>query len=91
MLRYEILCYFTLTLLSIFLRASKSLSYIEAYSICNVFMKMYLQLLFTTLESTDIIHSSNGYSFAIGRFVISPPAVRSSTARTSPSFPVMSP
>ena len=52
---------------------------------------MYLQLLFTTLESIGIINSSNGYSFAIGRFVISPPAVRSSTARTSPSFPVMSP
>ena len=34
-------------------------------------MKMYLQLLFTIPESTGIIHSSNGYSFAIGRFVIS--------------------
>ena len=58
---------------------------------CNEFMKMYLQLLSTTLQSTGIIHSSNGYSFAIGRFVISPPAVRNSTERTSPSFPFMSP
>ena len=55
MLRYEMLCYFTLTLLSIFLRASKCLSP-QLYFIRNVLTENVFAQLLTQLESTGVNH-----------------------------------
>ena len=69
-------------ILSIFLRASKCLSP-QLYYIWNVLTE---NVIYTIIYTTWVYycqkrsHSFSGYSFAIGWFVISPSAVRNSTA-----------